>query len=70
MFCSKCGKEISKDSVFCEFCGNKIETLSEHANAVVEKKSENNEVKKTIEGVKKKQDEVLQKAKDRLLTNE
>lgn len=24
MYCNKCGKEISKDSQFCQFCGNKI----------------------------------------------
>jgi len=25
MYCSKCGKEISDDSVFCYFCGSKVE---------------------------------------------
>lgn len=24
MFCEKCGKNIAEESVFCEFCGNKI----------------------------------------------
>ena len=25
MICNKCGKTINDDSVFCEYCGNKIE---------------------------------------------
>lgn len=29
MFCSKCGKEISDDSYFCEHCGNKVRELGE-----------------------------------------
>lgn len=24
MYCNKCGKQIDKDSLFCQFCGNKI----------------------------------------------
>ena len=24
MKCSKCGKEIANDSLFCEYCGNPI----------------------------------------------
>ena len=24
MFCNKCGKQIEEDSIFCQFCGNKI----------------------------------------------
>lgn len=28
MKCSKCGKEIADDSVFCEFCGMKVEKKS------------------------------------------
>jgi len=24
MYCSKCGKEITDDSKFCEYCGNDI----------------------------------------------
>lgn len=28
MKCTKCGKEVANDSVFCEFCGNKIEQVS------------------------------------------
>lgn len=29
MICSKCGKQIDDDSIFCEFCGNKINTAEE-----------------------------------------
>jgi len=29
MFCSKCGKEISEDAQFCQYCGNKIENKEE-----------------------------------------
>ena len=25
MFCTNCGKQIPNDSVFCEFCGTKID---------------------------------------------
>lgn len=28
MYCSKCKKEITNDSKFCEFCGNKIKIES------------------------------------------
>ena len=26
MFCNKCGKEINEDSIFCNYCGNKLKT--------------------------------------------
>lgn len=35
MFCSKCGKEIDDNAVFCQFCGNKVlkETTAEENSA-------------------------------------
>lgn len=32
MFCPNCGKQIDDDSVFCEFCGSKIEPLEQTPN--------------------------------------
>lgn len=33
MYCSKCGKEIEDNSVFCRYCGNKIAITSESTTA-------------------------------------
>lgn len=32
MFCSKCGKEISNDAVFCQFCGNEFSSSKTTGN--------------------------------------
>jgi len=39
MYCSKCGKEISYDSKFCNFCGTKVEIIQKQSatKSVVEK---------------------------------
>ena len=28
MICNKCGKTLPDDSTFCQYCGNKIETIT------------------------------------------
>jgi len=33
MFCSKCGKEISDNSTFCQYCGEKIEGVQKESNS-------------------------------------
>lgn len=30
MYCNKCGKQIVDDSIFCNYCGDKIEILNEN----------------------------------------
>lgn len=34
MKCVKCGMDISENANFCEFCGNKVETLSSNSNPI------------------------------------
>jgi hypothetical protein len=56
VFCSKCGKEIRGDSVFCYFCGSKVEenekqdTVTNTPPVVVNKETqvEANDIKQTI----------------------
>ncbi|HIS61783.1 MAG TPA: zinc ribbon domain-containing protein [Candidatus Scybalomonas excrementigallinarum] len=40
MFCPKCGKEIKDDSVFCVYCGSKVNNITNTA----ETKEENEEI--------------------------
>jgi len=35
MFCTKCGKEVSNDAVFCGNCGNKLDNIYASANGLV-----------------------------------
>ncbi len=35
MFCEKCGKNIAEESVFCEFCGNKIGSKKEEKQEII-----------------------------------
>lgn len=50
MYCKKCGKEIPKDSLFCSFCGYKIEdSLSEKK----ENKDKEGPIKKPLKKSKK-----------------
>ena len=53
MFCIKCGKKLEDDSVFCEYCGTKVEPLEETTEVNInteEKKEEISEKKEeTIE---------------------
>lgn len=32
MKCSKCGNEIAQDSIYCEYCGAKVQTVSQSVN--------------------------------------
>lgn len=32
MYCDKCGKQIVDDSIFCNYCGTKIELVSQNAS--------------------------------------
>ncbi|MGN0197881.1 MAG: zinc-ribbon domain-containing protein [Candidatus Gastranaerophilaceae bacterium] len=42
MFCSKCGKEISDNSKFCQFCGTNFNTENsiEHTNNMPNKNND------------------------------
>ncbi len=52
MFCIKCGKEISDESLFCNFCGSKVAQISDNAenntvlNETIKNISENESVQK------------------------
>ena len=35
MFCTNCGKEIPDDSVFCDFCGSRVQTEEEREKTVL-----------------------------------
>ena len=48
MFCEKCGKTISGDSVFCEFCGHKI---SEEEKVIKEQKKESVIIDSTLKQI-------------------
>jgi uncharacterized membrane protein YqjE len=50
MYCNKCGKEIPNDSIYCNFCGNKIEVINKEK---IDNKASIDESK--IENVEKKQ---------------
>lgn len=32
MYCNKCGREIAEDSVFCNYCGQKVEAITSNNN--------------------------------------
>lgn len=34
MFCENCGKEIDKDSLFCEYCGHKNDEGIQHVSSI------------------------------------
>jgi hypothetical protein len=37
MICPKCGKTITDDSVFCEYCGSKVEQAAENATRIIDR---------------------------------
>ena len=49
MICRHCGKEIPESSVFCPFCGKKIETHLRAEDAYAEKEAAEREYKEYIE---------------------
>lgn len=49
MFCTKCGKEIAADSVFCEFCGTKVEVKSAPSQESQPKKNDTPQKKQAEE---------------------
>lgn len=57
MYCSQCGKEISDDSKFCTFCGNKCKF---NVNNAEKKESENPNVNKEFD----KDDQVANEFED------
>lgn len=41
MYCNNCGKQIDKDSTFCQFCGHKIATIDPTSHSKVTSHKEN-----------------------------
>lgn len=54
MFCTKCGKEISKDAMFCQNCGSPVQKAAESAPAPVIKTDKTEFTVATEEKTKKK----------------
>ena len=40
MKCNNCGNILPQDSVFCQFCGNKIEEVTAQEEPAIEQKSD------------------------------
>ena len=36
MYCEKCGKQLPEDSLFCQYCGSKIEVIKEEKNIPID----------------------------------
>lgn len=53
MECSKCGKELPKDALFCNQCGNKVEKIDEcsHIDIIPSKVSPKNDFSQTTSSI-------------------
>lgn len=48
MFCPKCGKEIKETAKFCNFCGEKLNTIAEASRFMPTEDQNNDFQKKTL----------------------
>ncbi len=65
MFCTSCGREIENDSIFCNYCGNKVEKIDEEIKLEEDKTHEEIKLEedKTHEEIKLEEDKTHEEIK-------